>query len=158
MPFEIGLCPGIGPHCQAPILCLKEGMKTRRLIFLCLGVQAVAIVFGLLAFAYFEDPKVAGRLTGPLFLLSGSFPFLLAIGGWLPKKTSSVVASMALTLFFSLPMLMIWYQSLGTSFVQMTFFGIPGPIFHRLSSGMFLILIGCEVFDLWKFSAKVLKP
>lgn len=122
----------------------------------CLWTQVFSLILAFVAFGVFADPRTAGSLTGPVFLLSGALPALGLIAKRITVRQVSFWVSVLFTVFFSGPMLIKRFALYGRPFSEITYYGISSGMFHRLSSLAYLILFGCLIWDL--FCAKQKKP
>jgi hypothetical protein len=120
----------------------------KQFLKICLWTQVFSLIFALVAFRMLPDPRMAGSMTGPVFLLSGALPFL----GILVRRTSfknfSFWLSLVFTLFFSVPMLWKRFMLYGVDFKDITYYGISSGIFHRLSGFVFLVVMAALIVDL----------
>ena len=112
------------------------------LFFESLTVAAVMGLFKVL------DPAVAGIFGGILFSFLGIYVGLFLIR----RKTyfrSLTFWWLFVYLFYSvLPLLLVRLTNWGVDFNQLKVWGVMGADFHRISSEVFLILIGCSFVDL----------
>jgi hypothetical protein len=90
---------------------------------------------------------VAGALAGGYFVVSGIF--MLAMANHWPRKWKSLTWYVLFVHVFaiSLPMLMSRFAQMALPFDDVRVFGIPGPVFHQISSTVFSILMGATVID-----------
>lgn len=116
----------------------------------CLWSQVFAFIFALVAFAGLGDPRLAGSMTGPVFLLSGALPVFGLLARRISFRQISLWVSLVFTLFFSGPMLLKRFIHYGEDFANITYYGISSGLFHRLSSVAYLVLFAALIFDLWK--------
>ncbi|HAG91499.1 MAG TPA: hypothetical protein DCL41_06490 [Bdellovibrionales bacterium] len=125
---------------------------------ICLWTQVFAFLFATVMFAGLGNPRLAGSLTGPVFLLTGALPFL----GILARRTHwtqfSFWWSLLFTLTFSGPMLWKRFLMYGQNFSEITYFGMSSAHFHRLSSIAFLILFFTLLLDLYRIRKAQKKP
>lgn len=115
----------------------------------CMWTQVFAFVFALMAFGFLADPRLAGSLTGPVFLLSGALPAMGILARRITIRQVSFWASVFFTLFFSGPMLMKRFILYGQAFSEITYYGISSGVFHRISSVAYLALFACLMWDLF---------
>jgi hypothetical protein len=121
-------------------------MKLRDLIIF-LGIELFAIVFAIAMFKLLPSKYLAGSLAGVYFVISGII--MLAMANHWPHKWRSLTWYVLFIHVFviSLPMLMSRFAQMALSFEDVRVFGIPGPVFHEISTTVFSILIGSTVVD-----------
>jgi hypothetical protein len=121
-------------------------MKLRDL-FIFLALELLAIVWAGVMFTVLPSKLMAGALAGGYFVVSGIF--MLAMANHWPLKWRSLTWYMLFIHVFviSLPMLMSRFAQMALSFEDVRVFGIPGPVFHEISTTVFSILIGSTVVD-----------
>lgn len=120
----------------------------RRQLFIFLALELFAIVWAGVMFSTLPSKIVAGALAGGYFVVSGVF--MLALASQWPDKWKSFTWYMLFVHVFaiSLPMLVSRFMQVQNSFEEVRIMGLPGPVFHNVSSGVFTLLITATVADL----------
>jgi hypothetical protein len=115
-----------------------------------LGLELLAIPWAALVFSYLQDHRTAGFLAGGYFVFSGLY--MLHRARLWPRKWHSLTIYLLMVhvLLISLPMLISRIVQLESDFTNVRIFGIPGPEFHNLSTGVFSALIGVTLIDWWR--------
>ena len=121
-------------------------MKLKDLV-LFLVLELLAIVVAGLAFSFLPSKVMAGAIAGGYFVVSGIF--MLAKANHWPAKTRSLTWYVLFVHVFviSIPMLMSRFLQLSSAFEDVKIFGLSGPEFHNISTGVFSILIAATVID-----------
>jgi hypothetical protein len=121
-------------------------MKLRDLIIF-LGLEIFAIVWAGTMFTVLPSKLMAGALAGGYFVVSGIA--MLAMANHWPLKWKSLTWYMLFIHVFaiSIPMLMSRFAQMALTFDDVRVFGIPGPVFHHISSGVFSVLMAATVID-----------
>ena len=118
----------------------------RRDLILFFILQILAIVWAGTVFSILQA-KLAGGLAGGYFVVSGLF-MLSRARRW-PKRWSSLTwyCLMLHVFAISLPMLIARFLQIDAEFSEVRVMGIPGPVFHNISSTVFSILMLATVVD-----------
>lgn len=132
-------------------------MKSRDLqIFLAL--QVLAIVIAGLSFSLIESRLVAGAIAGLYFLSSGIY-MLMRAWSWSGKWASACFYPLLIHVFaITLPMLISRFMQSENNFEEVTILGLPGPVFHRLSTIVFGALVLGTVIDLIRAKRTEIQP
>lgn len=123
------------------------------IVFLILEVLAIA--WAGVVFNIFESRLTAGLMAGLYFVGSGLY-ILWRVARW-PDRWRSFTLYPALVHVFviSIPMMVVRFAQTQAAFEDVHIWGLPGPVFHRLSTTVFLILIIATAIDLgrgWKIT------
>lgn len=130
----------------------------RRDLFLFLSLQALAVVIAGASFAVFENRRVAGAVAGGYFVLSG---LIMVWRGsrWTDKWMSAAWYPLLVHVFLiSIPMIAMRFWQVAQDFEEVRIWGLPGPVFHRLSTSIFLVLVAGTIIDLiriWRRTSNV---
>jgi hypothetical protein len=112
-----------------------------------LGIEVFAIVWAAVMFSTLASKLLAGALAGGYFIVSGLV--MLGMANHWPRKWKSLTWYVLFIHVFviSIPMVMSRFAQMALSFEDVRIFGIPGPMFHNISSGVFSVLIAATVID-----------
>jgi hypothetical protein len=124
-------------------------MRTRDLI-LFLGLELLAIAVAGLSFTLIESRLIAGFTAGAYFLSFGLFVlWKIARSGklWRMLMTYPLLVHV---FGVSFPMLITRALNADRAFESVFILGMPGPVFHQLSSTVFSILMLATLIDLWR--------
>jgi hypothetical protein len=110
-------------------------------------LELFAIAWAGASFTLISEKLWAGISAGTVFIALG---ILILTEGvrWKPLRYRPTFLMGLIHLFFiSLPMLFarLWNYSMG--FEQIEIWGLAGPVFHRLSTGVYFLLILATLFD-----------
>lgn len=108
---------------------------------LFLALQVLAIAWAGTVFSLIEAKLLAGALAGSYFVLSGLFMVSRSFK-W-PDKWKSLTwyPLIAHVFLISIPMVVSRFWQWSQGFEQVKILGLPGPVFHQLSSVVFVALI-----------------
>lgn len=114
--------------------------------FVILGLELATIVLVVTLFMNL-DSQIAGLIAGMLFGVLGLF-----IGFQLFRTRtlrSFTFWWLFVYLFYSVfPMMLNRIQTWGTSFSEITIWGMAGPEFHKVSERIYLVLIFATLLDI----------
>ena len=126
---------------------VKDLMNKKDLIIFLI-LELFAIAWAGLAFAVIESRLVAGMAAGSYFVFVGVF-ILLKIWRWPNRwKVLTIYPALVHTFAISLPMMIVRLSSWALAFEDVRIWGLPGPVFHRLSTVVFTVLIVATLVDL----------
>ena len=107
------------------------------------------VVIGLVvgAFKLIPERLVAGAVAGTIFVLLGLF---IVRSGWKDrtKRTASFWMGCVHLFGSSLPLMITRLLNSSGSFEQVDVLGLPGPVFHRVSTTIYLVMMAATVWDL----------
>jgi hypothetical protein len=118
-------------------------------------LEVLAIVWAGLVFNIFESKLVAGLMAGAYFVGFGLY-VLWRILRWPNRWQSFTLYPLLVHLFvISIPMMIMRFAQTQLAFEDVQIWGLPGPVFHRLSTTVFLVLMIATAIDLgrsWKIT------
>jgi hypothetical protein len=115
-------------------------------IFLILQILAIAVAGT--AFSQLSSKIVAGAIAGSFFVGSGLFMFK-RLWRWSDKWRSFTLYPLFIHVFLiSIPMVTVRFSQIQSNFEDIKIWGLEGPIFHRLSSNIFMLLVAATIIDL----------
>lgn len=124
-------------------------MKPRDItLFLILELLAIAVAG--LSFALIESRLVAGFTAGAYFLGFGLFVLWKIARSGKMWRTLMTYPLLVHVFGISFPMLITRALTADRAFESVFILGLPGPVFHRLSTTVFSILILATLTDLWR--------
>lgn len=133
-------------------------MKLKDLVSF-LGLEALALAVAGGSFALIPSKLVAGLVAGAYFIASSSW-MLRRILLWPARvRLRSLTLYPLLTHLFvvSLPMVATRLMHADADFAGIRIWGLPGPVFHRVSTNVFGALIAATVLDVvrvWRGRAR----
>lgn len=120
----------------------------RKDLLVFLGLELFAILWAGLVFSVLPSKIFAGALAGGYFLLFGLF-VLYRISRWArPWRSMTIYPLLAHVFGIAVPMLVMRFVHTDLEFSQVRVWGLPGPVFHQLSTTIFSLLITATVIDL----------
>lgn len=120
----------------------------RRDLSIFLALEVAAIAWAGLVFKIFDSRLLAGLMAGSYFVGFGLF-VLWRIWRWPDRLRALTFYSLVVHLFvISIPMMAVRFAQSQSAFEDVLIWGLPGPVFHRMSTTVFSALIACTVIDL----------
>jgi len=108
-----------------------------------IGVVVAASVFQLL-----ESRLLAGMIAGAYFINSGAY-MLWRIVQWPDRFRSFTLYPLLIHVFaISFPIVIVRALNINVDFNDLMILGVPGPVFHRISTIVYGILIFATIGDL----------
>lgn len=120
----------------------------RRDVFVFLGLELLAIAVAGLSFALIENRLIAGFTAGAYFLGSGLFMLFRIVQTGSLWKMLMTYPLLVHVFAISLPMLITRALSADQAFESVFILGMPGPVFHKLSTTVFSVLMLATSVDL----------
>lgn len=122
-----------------------KAVTKRLLIFVLIAILYIPIV--MLIFRLSPDRLTAGYIAGAGFVLIGVALFwgLKSLG---PQARWTRIAAFIHLFGISLPLLIFRSMNSGVDFKDIHIMGIPGPVFHQVSTWVYLIMIVAGVLEL----------
>lgn len=121
---------------------------TRRDFAVFLVLELVAIVWAGLVFRIFDSRLLAGAMAGSYFSGFGLYMLYRLIRAPNTKKYLSLYPLLIHVFVISLPMMAFRFYQYQSNFEEVRIWGLEGPVFHRLSTTVFSILIVLTIVDL----------
>ncbi len=121
--------------------------------------EIITIILVTLSFIFISPPLIAGRIAGSFFIAMGLYICLNAIqNSKLLRSASFSVACVHLLLSFM--MVYTRFTHPQGSFAEVNILGMPGPIYHKVATSVYIVLIASTVFDYFLSRKKLnqLKP
>jgi hypothetical protein len=120
-----------------------------KFILKCLIAELLIIVAVGLVFHFISDRITAGRIAGTIFMALGATIVFKGIKDLEIRKSyffkvGCVHFFIAVTLFITRLL-----QSTG-AFADVTVLGMSGPVYHKLSTNVYTVLILATVYDLYR--------
>jgi hypothetical protein len=122
-------------------------MRFTRLIERLLAFEICAVVSVYLIFSYIENRLTAALLASQIFITLGLWIFFLGMSREEFRKSLTFKVGLVHLFIISLPMFIARIFSLGGNWSQAHVWGIPGPVFHHIAEGVYLILIFATLTD-----------
>lgn len=114
---------------------------------LFLALQAFAIAWAGAVFSILESRLFAGALAGAYFVTSGLY-MIEQTARWPGKWRSFFWYPLLAHVFvISIPMVVSRFWQWSQGFEQVRILGLQGPVFHRLSTVIFALLMVATVID-----------
>lgn len=117
---------------------------------LFLGLQLLAIAVAGLSFSLIESRLVAGAVAGSYFITSGLFMILRTLrysGKWRLVYWYPLLVHVFV---ISIPMVVTRILKSDQVFENVRILGLEAPVFHRLSTTVFSILILGTMIDIFR--------
>ena len=119
----------------------------RKDLLIFFGLEVFAIAWAGTLFSFLPSKLLAGALAGGYFVFSGIY-MLAKANLWTHKWKSFTWYLLFVHVFvISLPMVITRFAHMTMDFGDVTILGMPGPVFHGVSSGVFFALMLATVTD-----------
>lgn len=122
-------------------------MRWQELI-LFVGLQLLAIAVAGLSFTFIESRLLAGAVAGSYFVTSGLY---MVTRTWRYAGKWSLIYWYPLLVHvfvISIPMVVTRFLNTERAFEEVKILGLDGPVFHRLSTTVFSLLIIGTMIDI----------
>lgn len=109
-------------------------------------ILSVWILVVMLLFRLMPDRQVAATLAGIGFVL---WPVLFLVSEYLRRpalNTSHIIVLGVFLLFCALPILLLRVLNWGVPFDQLSFMGIPGPVIHKASNYIYILMLVSAIY------------
>lgn len=121
---------------------------SQRKFGLFLGLELLAIVWAGAVFSLFESKLLAGAMAGTYFAGFGLFMLWHLVKAPHTRKYLSLYPLVLHVFVISLPMMAFRLYQYQSAFEDVKIWGLEGPVFHRLSTTIFSVLIATTIVDL----------
>ncbi len=126
---------------------LQPPIPPRRFAVL-FAVEILVIVVAVTFFSLIQNKFVAGMWAGQVFVLLGLWILLSGIRSSAFRKTATFWLGCASLFLTALPLMITRMLNYTLAFEQVNVLGIPGPIFHHISTALYFTMMAGTVFDL----------
>lgn len=122
----------------------------RQDLLLFLSLELLAIAVAGLSFSMIESRLIAGFTAGAYFLSFGLFVLYRIVRSGAMWKMLMTYPLIVHVFGISLPMLITRALSTDQAFESVFILGMPGPVFHQLSTTVFSVLMLATAIDLFR--------
>lgn len=137
----------------ASVLRIVQTARMSRIFLRSLLAEVVVIFMVIAVFRLIESRLIAGAVAGTVFIALGVFVLTPGLRNREYRRSKTFVAG-CLHLFLSaLPLFVTRLLNAATDFQNVSVLGMPGPIFHRVSTGIYVLLLIATILD-WIQSRK----
>jgi hypothetical protein len=121
--------------------------------------EILTIVFVTLTFIFISPPLVAGRIAGMFFIAVGMYICSRGVSTPLFRRTYTFALA-CVHLLLSLVMILTRFAHPDGSFANVHILGMPGPIYHKVATTVYVLLIAATCLDFFIARNKLnkLKP
>lgn len=115
---------------------------------LFLVLEVIAVVLAAVVFKFIESRLMAGMIAGAYFVNSGLF-MLWRIVQWPDRWRSFTLYPLMVHVFLiSIPLVVVRAMHMDMAFEDVTVWGIPGPVFHKVSTTIFSLVVLATIGDM----------
>ena len=115
----------------------------RLLITEILVIPIVTIFFKIV-----ENRMLAGAMAGGVFVALGLFIFFEGMRSRFVRRSATFALGCIHLFVISLPLMITRLANSALAFDQVLVLGLPGPLFHQISTGIYFVLMAATVFDM----------
>lgn len=126
----------------------EGGFMKRRDVISFLVLELLAVAIAGLSFAMIESRLIAGFTAGSYFLGSGLYMIFRIVQTGSLWKMLMTYPLFVHVFAISLPMMVTRALSADQAFESVLILGMPGPVFHKLSTTVFSVLMLATAIDL----------
>ena len=109
--------------------------------------ELVVIVVAVTVFATIAEKPKAGVIAGSFFVAVG---VVILVWGWRDpvfRRKPTFAAGMIHLFLSALPLMLTRLANWAAVFDEVRVLGLPGPVFHDVSTGIYFALLGATAFD-----------
>lgn len=114
----------------------------KTLIFELTVIAAVATIFRLIT-----ERLIAGALAGTLFVALGLWIVISGVRSKTLRRSATFIMGCVHLFAIALPMVITRFMNAALAFADVRILGLPGPVFHQLSTGVYALMIVATVGD-----------
>ncbi len=127
-----------------------------RLFIKFLLFELAVIPTVVLIFKSVSDRIVAGAMAGTVFVAIGAWIFISGLRDVKIRRSPTFVMACVHLFGVALPMMITRLLNQSIAFQEVKIWGLPGPAFHSLSTGVYFVLLAATLLDAvrhWRKSA-----
>lgn len=126
----------------------------RRHYIYVLAAELAVICLVLLIFRFIEPRILAGAIAGSVFVVLGLYIFVSGIRRAEARKSLSFIVGSIHLFVVALPLMITRLLNSSLVFEDVRVLGLPGPVFHQVSSYIYLALIIATLIDIFRAKAR----
>jgi hypothetical protein len=113
-----------------------------------LAVEVLIVALVPVIFTQIQSRLIAGLVGGTVFVALGVF--IVIVGAQVPafRRTPTFWAGCVHLFASGLPLMITRLMNMSVGFDDVLVLGMPGPLFHKFSTAVFVVLVIATVFDL----------
>jgi hypothetical protein len=131
-------------------------MLKKLLYRLVAEIVVIVVVIGL--FQIIPNRLIAGVIAGSIFIGLGFYVVYPGIRDSVFRRTLSFWAAWAHLLLSAFPLFLTRLFHAGSSFEDVRVMGLPGPVFHKVSTTIYMIMLIATLADVVWFAMKNRSP
>ncbi len=123
-------------------------MRRRYLLYLL--AEFGAAILAVILFRLIPDRFMAGLIAGSAFVFLGFAIVLAGLADSQLRHSWSFRIAFLHLFVVSIPILFVRLLNSDMVFSELSIWGIPGPVFHKISEGVFLALVVGTIIDAYR--------
>lgn len=127
----------------------------RRNFIYFLAAELIVIGLVLLIFRFIEPRILAGATAGSVFVALGLYIFVSGVRNVEVRRSLTFVVGSIHLFVVALPLMITRFLNSSLVFEDVRVLGLPGPVFHQVSSYVYLALIVATVIDIIRTKIKM---
>ena len=136
---------------DCPVLVRQDGSlegtaMSRTYLRLLIG-EILVIPIVTVFFKIVQNRILAGMLAGAVFVALGLWIFFEGLRSRPFRRSPTFWLGCVHLFVISLPLIITRIANSALAFDRVLVLGLPGPLFHQLSTGIYFLLMGATVFD-----------
>jgi predicted lysophospholipase L1 biosynthesis ABC-type transport system permease subunit len=117
-------------------------------VFLRLLIAEILVIpIVTLFFKVVENRMLAGAMAGGVFVALGLFIFFEGMRSRYVRRSPTFALGCIHLFVISLPLMITRLANSALAFDQVLVLGLPGPLFHQISTGIYFVLMAATLFD-----------
>ena len=137
--------PDIVGHLLAVgVWCNHARMKK---FMILLVVEVLVVVVAMSSFRFISERLLAAAVAGTVFVCLGLAIFIMGIRDAKFRKTFTFTIGCVHLFAVALPMMIVRFLNTTSAFSQVDIWGLPGPVFHKLSTYVYFALMLGAIAD-----------
>lgn len=111
-------------------------------------IGELVVIFAVVAvFKIVSERLQAGAVAGTLFVALGVWIVSAGVRDRGFRKTPTFIMALVHLFGSALPLMITRFMNSAAVFDDIRVLGMPGPVFHQVSTGIYLLLMASTVFD-----------
>lgn len=110
-------------------------------------VEILVIAVAVASFHFIHEKIFAGVVAGTAFTALGAWIFACGVRSPSLRKTPTFWFGCIHLFIVALPMMITRLLNHAAEFKDVLIWGLPGPVFHQISTGVYFALLAATIFD-----------
>jgi hypothetical protein len=130
---------------------MRQSADMSRTFLRFLVAEFVVIAAVVMIFRIIETRLMAGAVAGTVFVMLGLYIFISGLKEIRIRRSATFVMACVHLFLVALPLMITRALNATIQFEEVRIWGVPGPVFHQLSTVVYWLMILATVFDWYRF-------